>query len=151
MRGDGGTSDLAETGEDVDDTRWEAGLLDESASNEGGERSLLSSLQDHDVASSNSRANLPRPHEQWEVPWDDLTANADLNQLALSQHDKLRNTYRLLLYVVEGVWGRVYDLALNLICPTAIVPQAASASTDIAPCHGDGLAVVQRFNRGQKL
>ena len=60
-------------------------------------------------------------------------------------------TYRLLLDVVEGIWGRIYDLALNLICPTTVVPQASNASTNITLGHGESLAIVQRLNSGQKV
>ena len=76
---DGGTGDLSKTGDDVDDSWWETGLLDEVGSNESGERGLLGSLENNGVTGGNRRANLPRPHEQWEVPWDDLTANANLD------------------------------------------------------------------------
>lgn len=82
--GDGGTGDLAEAGDDVDDTRGEASLLDELGGVQGRERSLLSGLDDDDVASSNSRTNLPCPHEQREIPWDDLTANTNLEDIAVS-------------------------------------------------------------------
>lgn len=75
---DGGTSNLSKTGNNVDDSWWETSLLDQVGSNETGERSLLSSLQNNSVTSGNSGTDLPCPHEQWEVPWDDLTANTNL-------------------------------------------------------------------------
>ena len=76
--GHGSTSDLTETGNDVDDTRRETSLLDECAGNVGGEGGLLSSLQDDGVTGSDGRTNLPCPHEQGEVPGNDLTADTDL-------------------------------------------------------------------------
>jgi hypothetical protein len=75
VRGEGGTSDLTETGDDVDDTRGEASFLDECGSDEGTKRGLFGTLQDDCVTASNGRANLPCPHEQGEVPGDDLGAD----------------------------------------------------------------------------
>lgn len=69
------TSDLTETGNDVDDTRRETGLLDELGGNKTTKRGLLSSLQDNGVTASNGRTDLPCPHEKREVPGNDLTAN----------------------------------------------------------------------------
>lgn len=127
MRGNSRTSDLTETRDDVDDTWWETSLLNESGGNETTKRSLLGSLDDHSAASSDGWANLPCPHQQWEVPWDDLSANTDW----------------LLLDVVEGIWGGIDDLALNLVGPAAVVSQAACAHADVDLGHGDGLAVVE--------
>jgi len=77
MRGDGCTSGLTETREDIDDARRETSLNDEFSCNESRERRLFSSLQYDDVSGSNSGTDLPSPHEQREVPWDDLTADTD--------------------------------------------------------------------------
>jgi len=74
VRREGGTSDLTETGDDVDDTRREAGFLNECGSDETTKRSLFSGLQDDCVTAGNGRANLPCPHEQGEVPGNDLGA-----------------------------------------------------------------------------
>lgn len=43
-------------------------LLDEGAQVEGGERGLLSRLEDHGVAAAKGRCNLPRKHQEGEVP-----------------------------------------------------------------------------------
>ncbi len=82
MRGDGSTGNLSETRDDVDDSWWEASLLHQICGNESRERGLLSSLENHRVTGGNSGTNLPCPHEQWEVPGDDLTANTNLQPLA---------------------------------------------------------------------
>jgi hypothetical protein len=76
--GHGSTGDLSETSDDVDDTWWEAGLLDELASYVRRQRCLLSSLEDNHVTGGNGGADLPCPHEQGEVPRDNLTANTNL-------------------------------------------------------------------------
>lgn len=55
---------------------------------------------------------------------------------------EVRATYGLLLGVVEGIVGCVDDLALDLVGPTAVIPEAASAGADIALCHVNGLAIV---------
>ncbi len=73
-----GACDAAETGDDVDDSWWEAGLLDQVRGVESGQWGLLSSLDDNGVAASNSWTDLPCPHKKWEVPWDDLSADTDL-------------------------------------------------------------------------
>ena len=75
---DGGTSDLTETREDVDDAWWETSLLDELGCDEGRERGLFSGLKNDDIASGDGGTNLPYPHKEWEVPWNDLTAYSDL-------------------------------------------------------------------------
>merc|ERR1712098_518861 len=84
---DSSTGSLAEAGDDIDDTSGNASLLNESSSIQTGERCLFSSLQDNSVAGGESGTNLPSPHEEREVPGNDLTAN----------------TYGLVAGVVEGL------------------------------------------------
>lgn len=52
-------------------------------------------------------------------------------------------TYGLLADIVESIGCGVNNLALNLVCPTAVVPQAAGTSANITLSHGDGLSIVQ--------
>jgi hypothetical protein len=59
VSGHGSTGDLSETSDDVDDTWWETGLLDQFAGDVCGERCLLSSLQHDGVTSGDGRTNLP--------------------------------------------------------------------------------------------
>ena len=61
--GEVGSGDAAESGDDVDDSWWETGLLDEVGGVEGGERGLLGGLEDDGVTAGNSWADLPCPHE----------------------------------------------------------------------------------------
>ena len=135
MRGEGGTGSLTETREDVDDAWWETSLLGEACSDEPSERSLLSGLDDDCAAGGDGRANLPCPHEQWEVPWDDLRADTDW----------------FLLQVVEGVGCGVDDLALDLVGPAAVVSQAADTHADVDLGHVGGLAIVESLNGGEEL
>ena len=78
VRGDGGTGNLAEPGDDVENTGGEASLLDVLGKHQSGQRSLLSRLQDNGVASRERRPDLPSKHEKGEVPGDDLAANTKL-------------------------------------------------------------------------
>ena len=78
---EGSAGNLAEAGDDVDDARWESGFFDELGGVEGAERSLFGGLENDDVTAGDGRANLPGPHEEWEIPWDDLRANTDLEGL----------------------------------------------------------------------
>ena len=39
---------------------------------------LFSGFEDDGVTAGNGGADLPRKHEEGEVPWDDLTADTDL-------------------------------------------------------------------------
>ena len=135
MRRNGGTSGLTETRDDVDDTGGEAGLLDQLSGDQGGERGLFGGLEDDAVSGSDGGSDLPCPHEEGEVPRNDLTAHANW----------------LLLDVVEGVGGGVDDLALNLVGPAAVVAESANAHGDVDLGHADGLAVVEGFDRGEEI
>lgn len=57
--GDGGTGDLAEAGDEVEDTGREAGLLDEVGEDESGQRGLLGGLHDDGVTGGQGGADLP--------------------------------------------------------------------------------------------
>lgn len=52
---------------------------------------------------------------------------------------------------MEHVWANVQGLALDLVCPTSVVPYAADDSGDVSLCHRDGLAVVQRLDRSKQI
>ena len=86
---EGSTSNLAEARDDVDDTGWETGFFDELGGVEGTERGLFGGLENDDVTAGDGRANLPGPHEEWEIPWDDLRANTNLDGL-LSTSDSTK-------------------------------------------------------------
>ena len=99
MQGECRARRLTVTREDVDDSGWEASLLDEFGGHECRERSLLGGLDDDSVSCSDGRScvksissvicaivvmltNLPCPHEQREVPWNDLTTDTDLRRFS---------------------------------------------------------------------
>jgi len=60
-------------------------------------------------------------------------------------------THWLLPDVVESVWCGVDDLALDLVCPTTVVSQAASGEADVTLGHGQGLSVVERLNGAESV
>lgn len=132
---DGSTGGATETGDDVDDTGGEAGLDDEVASIQTGERSLLGGLDDDGVTGSDSRTNLPGPHEEGEVPGDDLTADTD----------------GLVAGVGESLGVGVDGLTGDLVGPATVVAQAAGGIGNVALGHGDGLAVVESLDGGEDL
>jgi len=78
VSGNGGTSSLAKSRNDINDTWWEASLLDELGSVETRQWGLLSGLENDSVTASNGGTDLPGPHEEGKVPWNDLTANTNL-------------------------------------------------------------------------
>lgn len=158
--GDGSTSNLAETRDQVEDTGRETSLLDVLSEDEGRERSLLGSLHDDGVTSGQGRANLPGNHHQGEVPGDDLAANTNLQvETRVSTTSQSRRpssrgfeeTYRLVAGVVEHVGVHVDGLANNLVGPAGIVPDAANDGGDITTSKGDGLSVVERLNSSEEL
>ena len=68
---------LARAGDDVDDARRELRFLDDLREEERGERRRLGGLEDHGVAARERGRDLPRRHEQREVPRDDLPGDAE--------------------------------------------------------------------------
>lgn len=61
-------------------------------------------------------------------------------------------TYRLLPDVVEGVGLGVDNLTLDLISPSTIVPQAASAAGHVNVLgHAVSLAIVESLNSSEEL
>lgn len=135
VAGDSGTGGATETGDDVDDTRREASLDNELGSIQTRQRSLLGSLDDDGVTGSDSGTDLPGPHENGEVPGDDLTAD----------------TNRLMAGVREGLVVLVDGLTDNLVGPATVVAEAASGVGDIALAQGDGLTVIDGLDSGQGL
>jgi len=72
-----GTGGAAEAGDDVNHTGREASLDDQLRGVQTGQRGLFSGLENNGVTGGDGGADLPGPHEEREVPGDDLTANTD--------------------------------------------------------------------------
>lgn len=113
---DGLACNGTETGNGVDDTSGNASLLDEVAHHERSKRGELGGLHDHGAACSEGGTDLPRPHNQRVVPWDDLAAHAN----------------RLVESVSQLVAAKVVDrLAGDLVGHASIVAQASRSGHDV--------------------
>jgi hypothetical protein len=63
-----------------------------------------------------------------------------------------RDTDGLLPDVVEGIRAGVDNLTLNLVCPTTVVPQAASCGRNVNVLgHAESLAVVEGLDGGEQI
>ena len=145
MGGQSSTSDFAKPGDDVDDTGWEASFFDELGGVEGAERGLFGGLEDDDVAAGDSRADLPGPHKQGEVPRDDLRNNTNLDRLLSvldSWSEMVEWTNRFLLGVIESFGICLNDFAMDLVCPAAVISEASGAHSDIDLGHAERFAIV---------
>ena len=154
MCGESRTSDLAKTGEDVDDTGWETSFFDELGGVESAERGLFGGLEDNDIAASDGRADLPCPHEEGEVPWDDLRTDTDLDRrlsVLGSHNESIEWTHRFLPGIIERLRVRLDDFAMDLICPAAVISQTSGAHTNIDLGHAERFAIVEGFNRRKKF
>ena len=65
------------TGDDVDDAGRELGLFDDLGEKERGQRRGLRRLEDAGVPGGESGSELPRRHEEREVPRNDLAGDAE--------------------------------------------------------------------------
>lgn len=145
MGGESSTSDFAKAGDDVDDTGWEPSFFNELGGIESAERSLFGGLENNDVAAGDGRADLPRPHEKREVPWDDLRTDTDLDRLlsvGISSRERAGWTNRLLSGIVESLGVGLNDFAVDLVCPATVIPEASGAHTDIDLGHAERFAIV---------
>lgn len=133
--GDGSTSSATETRDDVDDAGREASLNDQLGGIQTRQRSLLRSLDDDGVAGSDGGTDLPSPHEDGEVPGNNLATD----------------TNRLVAGVRQGLSVGVNGLTVNLVSPATVVAQAARGVGNVDLGHGHGLAVVQGLDGSQGL
>ncbi len=138
--GQGRSGGLAEAGYHVHHTVGHAGLGDEPGQAQRGQRSLLGGLEDHAVASGERRAELPRRHQQREVPRDNLPDHAE--RLAQRVGVEVR---------ARHVGHRDVDrVALDLGGPAGHVVEQVCGQWHVSRLrHGEGLAVVQRLELGQ--
>ena len=68
---------LAAAGDDVDHARRQARLGHDLGEEQGGQAGVRSRLEHNGVAHRNRRGDLPRQHQQREIPRDDLPDHAD--------------------------------------------------------------------------
>jgi hypothetical protein len=60
-------------------------------------------------------------------------------------------TYRLGSCIVKHIRGNVNGFTLDLISPTAVVSQTTDNGVDVTAGVVDRLAIIKRFNSGEKL
>ena len=75
----------AVAGDDVDDARRQLGLAEHVAEEQRGERRRLGRLQHDGVAGGERGRELPREHQQREVPRDDLPGDAERPRRAVRE------------------------------------------------------------------
>jgi hypothetical protein len=68
---------LPRAGDNVDHARREIGLPADLRERQRGQRRRLGRLEDHGVAAGQRGGDLPRQHEQREVPRDNLAGHAE--------------------------------------------------------------------------
>ena len=76
---EGSTCHFAEAGNNIDNTGGETSFFDQLGGVESAEGSLFRGLENDDVAAGYGRADLPSPHEEGEVPGDNLSADTNLD------------------------------------------------------------------------
>jgi hypothetical protein len=114
------------TGDDVDDAIGQLGFLDELGEQQGGERCGLGGFQHHGVAAGQRGRDLPRGHEQREVPRDDLPGDANA------------------LGVLPG------EGVAELVGPTGVVEEVRGGERHVhVAAFADGLAAVHAFDHGE--
>src|SRR4051794_29411898 len=113
-------------GDDVHDTGRKLGLAQHVAEEERGQRRRLSRLQYDGIAGGQCGRDLPREHQQREVPRDDLSRDAD----------RLRTPVR--------------ERVLELVRPAGVVEEVRGRErqVDVARLL-DRLAAVQRLEHGE--
>ena len=120
--GDQRRAGLAGAREDVDDARRQVGLLEDLGQQQRRQRGGLGGLEHRRVAGRQRRGQLPRGHEQREVPGDDLAGDAQR----------------------PGV-GPVARVA-ELVGPAGVVEEPGGGQRDVDVARlADRLAVVERL------
>ena len=116
----------AVTGDDVDHARRQLRLAEHVAEEQSGQRRRLGRLEHDGVARRERGSDLPREHQQREVPGDDLAGDAE----------RLRRAVR------KGV--------LELVGPACVVEEVRGGErqVDVARLL-DRLAAVQRLEHGE--
>ena len=126
---------LAEARHDVEDSGREPHLVGDDAQLERRQRRLLRRLQHHCVPARQRRCDLPRGHEEREVPWDDPAHDA----------------HRLPQRVVEHPAPDGDRLALQLRGPPRIVAERVGRLGNVDPRLPQRLPVIHGFEPGQRF
>src|SRR6185369_14960741 len=121
------------TGDDVQDAGWDPGLERELTEPDRGQRGVRGGLEDGGVAGSQRRRDLPRGHEDREVP----------------RHDQPDDTDWLAQREVETRLGHRDRLAVDLVRGTRVVVEDEARTHDLAAGAADRLADVAALEPGQ--
>ena len=100
MRGQPRARRLAAARHDVEDPGGQVRLLQKLGQQKRAQRRLFRRLEHDAVAARERRRDLPRGHQQWEVPRDDLSDDADgfakrVAEVLARQRDLLRRAVQL--------------------------------------------------------
>lgn len=132
MPGESLAGDGADAGDDVDDTRWEAGLDDKLAEVESRQWGLLSGLEDDCVSAGEGWRDFPGEHHEGEVPVvmsEHRSSSADLtrpqrsNRRDVPGNNLTADSERLLQHVCQLGWRRLNRAAGDLVSSTGVVPE----------------------------
>ena len=116
----------AVAGDDVDDARRQLRLAQDVAEEQRGQRRRLGRLEHDGVAARERRRDLPREHQQREVPRDDLAGDAD----------RARRPVR--------------ERVLELVGPARVVEEVRGGEREVDVARLlDRLAAVQRLEHGE--
>ena len=137
--------------DDVQDAGRDAGLERELAEAQRAERRLLGRLEDDRAAGGERRADLPRRHQQREVPRDDLPDDADglLERVGVElgagdvgqrrRHGRAAELRRPAGHVPEEVGGE-RDIGGGARRPSALPLSSESSSASSSSVLGDQVA-----------
>jgi ParB family chromosome partitioning protein len=119
-------ADLAGAGDDVHDAGGKFRLAAHVGEEKGRQRRRGGRLEDDGVAGSQRRRDLPREHEQREVPRDDLRGHAERARIARG------------------------ECVLQLVRPAGVVPEVRRSQRHVHVARfPDGLATVERLDDGE--
>ena len=130
FRGGGVVDDVragvARAGDDVDDPRREAGVLEDGAEFHGRDGGGLGGLEDDGVSAGEGGGDFPRQHEEGEIPRDDLADDAERG---------------------EGAAGCG---VVEFVGPAGVVEEVGGGDGDIEVAgFADGLAAVDGLGDGE--
>jgi len=131
MRGNRGADGVSVASNKVDNTSRQASLLEQRDNPQRAQGRKLAGLDDDSVTRRERRCELPREHQEGEIPGDNLANDTD----------------RLMASVRQPTLVDFCDLAVDLVGPSTVVPEARGSFGRVK-CLGDGegLAVIESLN-----